>query len=132
MHVPMVRRCAVKDQTAKHRVSGQVAPGFERVRIEFERNLSDRRELGGAVAAYWHGDKVVATRSIARSTQPRPLVLREPLAADRPRRLRPLPGLALLAMFPWIAMAEPAHAAILVATGLAAVHAAPIVIVCSP
>jgi CubicO group peptidase (beta-lactamase class C family) len=46
---------------AKHPgpVSGYVAPGFERVRVEFERNLAERGELGGAVAAYWHGEKVV-------------------------------------------------------------------------
>lgn len=29
------------------------------MRAEFERNLVERGELGGAVAAYWHGDKVV-------------------------------------------------------------------------
>ena len=40
-------------------VSGYVAPGFERVRVEFEQNLAERGELGGAVAAYWHGEKVV-------------------------------------------------------------------------
>jgi CubicO group peptidase (beta-lactamase class C family) len=40
-------------------VSGSVAPGFEGVRREFERNLSDRGELGAAVAAYVGGEKVV-------------------------------------------------------------------------
>ncbi len=40
-------------------VSGSVAPGFEDVRREFERNLADRGELGGAVAAYVEGEKVV-------------------------------------------------------------------------
>ena len=41
------------------RVHGHVAPGFERVRDEFERNLSERGEIGAAVSAYWHGEKVV-------------------------------------------------------------------------
>jgi CubicO group peptidase (beta-lactamase class C family) len=36
-----------------------VAPGFERVRVEFERNFRERDEIGAAVAAYWHGEKVV-------------------------------------------------------------------------
>ena len=40
-------------------VSGVVAPGFESVRREFERNLRERRELGAACAAYWRGQKVV-------------------------------------------------------------------------
>jgi CubicO group peptidase (beta-lactamase class C family) len=40
-------------------VEGEVAPGFERVRHEFERNFSERGELGGAVAAYREGEKVV-------------------------------------------------------------------------
>ncbi len=38
---------------------GQVAPGFEAVREEFERNFEERGEIGAAVAAYWHGEKVV-------------------------------------------------------------------------
>ena len=38
---------------------GSVAPGFEAVREEFERNFAERRELGGAVAAYVKGEKVV-------------------------------------------------------------------------
>jgi len=38
---------------------GQVAPGFEEVRDEFERNFAERGEIGAAVAAYWHGEKVV-------------------------------------------------------------------------
>jgi CubicO group peptidase (beta-lactamase class C family) len=41
------------------RVHGSVAPGFEPVREEFERNWSERGELGGAVAAYVKGEKVV-------------------------------------------------------------------------
>jgi len=40
-------------------VDGSVAPGFERVRTEFERNFAERGEIGGAVAAYWRGQKVV-------------------------------------------------------------------------
>jgi CubicO group peptidase (beta-lactamase class C family) len=40
-------------------VNGQVEPGFERVRQEFERNLAERGELGAAVAAYHRGRKVV-------------------------------------------------------------------------
>jgi CubicO group peptidase (beta-lactamase class C family) len=40
-------------------VQGQVAAGFEEVRREFERNFVERGEIGAAVAAFWHGDKVV-------------------------------------------------------------------------
>ncbi len=38
---------------------GMVAPGFEEVRTEFERNFRERGEIGAAVAAYWRGEKVV-------------------------------------------------------------------------
>lgn len=38
---------------------GLVAPGFESVRTEFERNFAERGEIGAAVAAYWRGEKVV-------------------------------------------------------------------------
>jgi len=38
---------------------GEVAKGFEHVRVEFERNFTDRGEIGAAVAAYWRGEKVV-------------------------------------------------------------------------
>jgi CubicO group peptidase (beta-lactamase class C family) len=38
---------------------GLVAPGFEEVRTEFERNFAERGEIGAAVAAYWRGEKVV-------------------------------------------------------------------------
>ena len=38
---------------------GEVARGFELVRVEFERNFTDRGEIGAAVAAYWRGEKVV-------------------------------------------------------------------------
>src|SRR3954471_13413272 len=40
-------------------VEGQVAPGFETVRDEFERNFRERREIGAALAAYHRGEKVV-------------------------------------------------------------------------
>src|SRR5262249_26387384 len=40
-------------------VSGSVAPGFEEVRTEFERNFTERGEIGAAVAAYVRGEKVV-------------------------------------------------------------------------
>jgi CubicO group peptidase (beta-lactamase class C family) len=40
-------------------VHGFVAPGFEEVRAEFERNFAERGEIGAAVAAYWRGEKVV-------------------------------------------------------------------------
>jgi CubicO group peptidase (beta-lactamase class C family) len=40
-------------------VGGSVAPGYEPVRAEFERNLAERGELGAAVAAYVRGEKVV-------------------------------------------------------------------------
>ncbi len=40
-------------------IEGLVAPGFEEVRAEFERNFAERGEIGAAVAAYWHGEKVV-------------------------------------------------------------------------
>jgi CubicO group peptidase (beta-lactamase class C family) len=36
-----------------------VAPGFEEVRAEFQRNFVERGEVGAAVAAYWRGEKVV-------------------------------------------------------------------------
>ena len=38
---------------------GWVAPGFEEVRTEFDRNFVERGEIGAAVAAYWRGEKVV-------------------------------------------------------------------------
>jgi CubicO group peptidase (beta-lactamase class C family) len=40
-------------------VEGAVAPGFEEVRREFERNFAERGELGAAVAAYVGGERVV-------------------------------------------------------------------------
>ena len=44
---------------APTRVNGMVAPGFEEVRTEFERNFARRGEIGAAVAAWWRGAKVV-------------------------------------------------------------------------
>jgi CubicO group peptidase (beta-lactamase class C family) len=41
------------------RARGRVASGFEQVRVEFERNLVERGEIGAAVSAYWRGEKVV-------------------------------------------------------------------------
>src|SRR5262245_52686081 len=41
------------------RSQGYVAPGFEAVRDEFERNFAERGEIGAAVAAYHRGEKVV-------------------------------------------------------------------------
>ena len=40
-------------------IGGSVAPGFEPVRAEFERNFAERGELGAACAAYRGGEKVV-------------------------------------------------------------------------
>ena len=40
-------------------IGGYVAPGFETVRTEFERNVMERGEIGAAVAAYVGGEKVV-------------------------------------------------------------------------
>ena len=38
---------------------GWIAPGFEDVCAAFESNFAKRGEIGAAVAAYWHGQKVV-------------------------------------------------------------------------
>lgn len=45
--------------TNTNHINGMVAPGFEEVRAEFERNFAERGEIGAAVAAYWYGEKVV-------------------------------------------------------------------------
>ena len=45
--------------TATLRVDGVIAPGFEEVLAEFERNFAERGEIGAAVTAYWRGEKVV-------------------------------------------------------------------------
>jgi len=44
---------------ASHCVEGFVSRGFEAVREAFVENFARRRELGGACAAYYHGEKVV-------------------------------------------------------------------------
>jgi CubicO group peptidase (beta-lactamase class C family)/hypothetical membrane protein len=44
---------------ATPRAAGLVAPGFEEVRAEFERNFAERGEIGAAVAAYWRAEPVV-------------------------------------------------------------------------
>src|SRR5262249_13255753 len=38
---------------------GSVAPGFEEVQAEFDRNFAERGEIGATVAAYWRGERVV-------------------------------------------------------------------------
>src|SRR6187200_340231 len=54
------RAASTASDSSKAGVSGFVAPGFEEVRAEFERNFEGRRgEIGAAVAAYWRGSKVV-------------------------------------------------------------------------
>ncbi|MGD9049460.1 MAG: hypothetical protein PVF77_15495 [Anaerolineae bacterium] len=40
-------------------IHGWVAPGFEAVRAEFERNFAERGEVGAACAADHRGGKVV-------------------------------------------------------------------------
>ncbi|CAA9467975.1 MAG: Putative esterase [uncultured Rubrobacteraceae bacterium] len=40
-------------------IHGDVAPGFEEVRREFEKNFAERGELGAACAIYHEGEKVV-------------------------------------------------------------------------
>lgn len=41
------------------RIDGFVAPGFEEVRKEFERNFAERGEIGAAITGYWRGQKIV-------------------------------------------------------------------------
>jgi CubicO group peptidase (beta-lactamase class C family) len=53
------RGAAIVPKGASAHVDGFVAPGFEEVRAEFERNFPERGEIGAAVAAYWRGEKVV-------------------------------------------------------------------------
>ena len=45
--------------TTRAHIDGVVAPGFDDVRAEFERNFAERGDIGAAVAAYWRGEKVV-------------------------------------------------------------------------
>ncbi|MFI5309791.1 MAG: serine hydrolase domain-containing protein [Gemmatimonadales bacterium] len=52
-------KAIVEGQVLPAHVGGMVAPGFEEVRAEFERNFAERGEIGAAVAAYWRGEKVV-------------------------------------------------------------------------
>ncbi len=40
-------------------VHGSVAPEFEEVRVEFQRNFTERADLGAACAIYYQGEKVV-------------------------------------------------------------------------
>jgi hypothetical protein len=47
-----------RQQNATH-VTGLVAPSFREIRVEFERNFTERGEIGAAVTAYWRGEKVV-------------------------------------------------------------------------
>jgi CubicO group peptidase (beta-lactamase class C family) len=54
-----MRTTEMAPAAARPAVSGMVANGFEHVRVEFERNFTDRGEVGAAVAAYWRGRKVV-------------------------------------------------------------------------
>ena len=54
-----MRKTRTSTAGAVPRVCGRVAPGFEEVRAEFERNFTERGEIGAAVAAYWRGEKVV-------------------------------------------------------------------------
>ena len=56
---PRDRGVTVAPTTATTQIAGFVAPGFEEVRAEFERNFTERGEMGAAVAAYWRGKKVV-------------------------------------------------------------------------
>ncbi len=53
------RGASTAGPTVAPNVNGLVAPGFEEVRAEFERNFAERGEVGAAVAAYWRGKKVV-------------------------------------------------------------------------
>jgi CubicO group peptidase (beta-lactamase class C family) len=52
-------RRARTSRSIQRDIAGWVAPGFEEVRAEFERNFLERGEIGAAVATYWRGEKVV-------------------------------------------------------------------------
>ena len=52
-------RTGARANVTATRVNGTVAPGFEEVRTAFERNFTERGEIGAALAAYWRGEKVV-------------------------------------------------------------------------
>ena len=53
------REARVASASERVPIGGVVAPGFEEVRVVFQRNFAERGEIGAAVAAYWHGEKVV-------------------------------------------------------------------------
>ncbi|MEK8172813.1 hypothetical protein NKH77_38815 [Streptomyces sp. M19] len=73
--------------TSVPRVFGHVAEGFEPVREEFERNLSERDELGGAFCAWHQGTKVVDIwGGVADSTTARPGTRRRRRSSSRPAR----------------------------------------------
>ena len=60
----VLRRSNARDRSVavavtRSEIGGSVAPGFEAVRHAFETNFVERGEIGAAVAAYWHGEKVV-------------------------------------------------------------------------
>jgi CubicO group peptidase (beta-lactamase class C family) len=57
IEVPHANRLRAPAESAQ--VHGIVAPGFEEVREELERNFKGRGEIGAAVAAYWRGERVV-------------------------------------------------------------------------
>jgi CubicO group peptidase (beta-lactamase class C family) len=64
LSVALLRRPSVSNSgrassTSVAPIHGEVAPGFEEVRTEFERNFAERGEIGAAVAAYWRGEKVI-------------------------------------------------------------------------
>ena len=48
-----------KPNTAHALIHGTVSPGFEAVEQEFQRNFTERGELGAACAIYYQGQKVV-------------------------------------------------------------------------
>lgn len=56
---PSSGRARITSVGTLSRIAGFVAPGFEEVRAEFERNFVERGEIGAAVAAYWRGERVV-------------------------------------------------------------------------
>ena len=53
------RRIQMPKKVDEEIVHGTVAPGFEEVKTEFERNFLERSELGAACAIYHRVEKVV-------------------------------------------------------------------------
>ena len=51
------------EATERFGIQGRVSPGFEAVHQAFAENFIQRRELGGACCAFYHGEKVVYTAS---------------------------------------------------------------------